>query len=222
MQWALLWNYLPFLLRGAGVTMLISLVSIAGGTVLAGLLAVVRTGAPGIVRVAIATYVWLIRGTPLLLQIIIIYYWLPSFGIRLPAIAAGMIVLGVNASAYYTEIFRGAIDTVPRGQSEASLACGMTPLQTMRRIVLPQAARAALPAYIGQSIGAIKNSSLVSVISVEDLMFTSQSIYSSTYRIAETIGVAGVLYLAMTSVLQLLQLWVERRGFGGARAAARR
>lgn len=213
MNWTLLWNYLPYLLHAAGITLLISAISIAGGTVLAGILAVMRVSSWRVLRFLVAAYVWLIRGTPLLLQIIIVYYWLPAFGIRLPAMVAGAVVLGINASAYYTEIFRGAIETVPVGQTEAALACGMSPLLTMRRIILPQAARAALPAYIGQSIGALKSSSLVSVISVQDLMFTSQSIYSSTYRIAETVGVAGVLYLLMTSLLQLIQLWVERRVF---------
>jgi len=221
MNWALLWNYLPYLLQASGITLFVSFMAIAGGTIIGLWLAIMRVSSWRLLRILVAGYAWLIRGTPLLLQIIIVYYWMPSFGVRLPALAAGSLVLAINTSAYYIEIFRGAIETISVGQTEAALACGMTPMQTMRRIVLPQAARAALPAYIGQSISTIKSSSLVSVISVQDLMFTSQSIYSSTYKIAETIGVAGLLYLLMTSFLQILQIWAERRIFGKTRVEAR-
>ncbi|WP_428374293.1 amino acid ABC transporter permease [Lichenicoccus sp.] len=211
MDWTLLGTYLPYLLRAAGITLAISGLALVGGTLLGLGLTLLRLARSGAARVAIGAYVWLIRGTPLLLQIFAVYYWLPSFGIRLPAFTAGALVLGLNAAAYYVDIFRAAIGTVPIGQSEAARAVGMMPSQIMRRIVLPQALLPALPPYIGQSINLLKNSSLVSVISVQELMFTSQSIYSSTYRLGESIGVAGVLYLAMTSMLQLFQIWLERR-----------
>ena len=211
MDWTLLGTYLPYLLRAAAITLAISGLALVGGTVLGLGLTLLRLARSRAARTAIGAYVWLIRGTPLLLQIFAVYYWLPSFGIRLPAFTAGALVLGLNAAAYYVDIFRSAIGTVPPGQSEAARAVGMLPSQIMRRIVLPQALLPALPPYIGQSINLLKNSSLVSVISVQELMFTSQSIYSSTYQLGSSIGVAGILYLAMTSMLQLFQIWLERR-----------
>lgn len=211
MDWALVGNYLPYLLQAAGMTLAISSMALLGGTILGLALTLARLSRSRALRFLVGLYVWLIRGTPLLLQIFVVYYWLPSFGIRLPAFLAGVIVLAVNSAAYYIDIFRAAIGTVPRGQSEAAMAVGMRPAQIARRIVLPQAMRPALPPYVGQSINLLKNSSLVSVISVQELMFTSQSIYSSTYRLGETLGIAGLLYLGMTSLLQLFQIWLERR-----------
>ncbi|NPD65255.1 amino acid ABC transporter permease [Lichenicola cladoniae] len=219
MDWAIVWNYLPYLLQASGTTIAVSGLSLIGGSILGLALTMLRLSKARPLRIIVGIYVWLIRGTPLLLQIFVVYYWLPGIGIRMPAFTAGVLVLALNSAAYYIDIFRSAILTVPRGQREAALAVGMTPGLVMRRIVLPQALRPALPPYIGQSINLLKNSSLVSVISVQELMFTSQSIYSSTYKVAEILGTAGVLYLSMTSVLQLLQIWLERRlapGVGGS------
>lgn len=219
MDWAVVWNYLPYLLQASGTTIAVSGLSLIGGSILGLALTMLRLSKARPLRIIVGIYVWLIRGTPLLLQIFVVYYWLPGIGIRMPAFTAGVLVLALNSAAYYIDIFRSAILTVPRGQREAALAVGMTPGLVMRRIVLPQALRPALPPYIGQSINLLKNSSLVSVISVQELMFTSQSIYSSTYKVAEILGTAGVLYLSMTSVLQLLQIWLERRlapGVGGS------
>jgi His/Glu/Gln/Arg/opine family amino acid ABC transporter permease subunit len=218
-DWAIVWNYLPYLLQASGTTIAVSGLSLIGGSILGLALTMLRLSKARPLRIIVGIYVWLIRGTPLLLQIFVVYYWLPGIGIRMPAFTAGVLVLALNSAAYYIDIFRSAILTVPRGQREAALAVGMTPGLVMRRIVLPQALRPALPPYIGQSINLLKNSSLVSVISVQELMFTSQSIYSSTYKVAEILGTAGVLYLSMTSVLQLLQIWLERRlapGVGGS------
>ncbi|QHC35299.1 amino acid ABC transporter permease [Komagataeibacter xylinus] len=211
MNWALVWNYLPYLLHAAGTTLLISAMAIAGGTVLGLVLALARSELNRWVGFVVAAYIWLVRGTPLLLQIFVVYYWLPGLGIKLAAFPAGVMVLALNATAYYADIFRSALQTVPSGQVEAALALGLPWLPTMRRIVIPQAFVPALPPYIGQSITVVKNSSLVSVISVQELMFTSESIYSSTYRVVETIGVAGVLYLGITSILQVFQIWMEHR-----------
>jgi ABC-type amino acid transport system permease subunit len=156
-------------------------------------------------------FVWLVRGTPMLLQVFAIYYWLPSIGILLPPFTAGVVALSINAAAYYVDIFRAAILTVPKGLIEAADALGMRPWQRMIRIVIPLALKPALPPYIGQAINAVKNTSLVSVISVQELTATSQSIYSSTYKVAEILGTAGLIYLAITTTLALLQSWLERR-----------
>ena len=129
------------------------------------------------------------------------------------AISAGKPIRNVSriSAQQVNPDFRGAIQAVPAGQREAALAIGMMPRQAMWRIVLPQAARPALPPYIGQATTLLKNSSLVSVIAVPDLMLTAQSIYSSTYRVVEVMVMAGLLYLAMTSLLQIAQSVLERR-----------
>ena len=210
-DWGAVVQYAPFLIQAAGLSLVISVLAL-GLAVVAGLaLAFMRLSSNGVVSGLSWTYVWLVRGTPLLLQIFLIFYGLPSLGIRLPPFEAGVIALGLNSAAYFAEIFRAAIQAVPTGQVEAANAVGMMPAQAMRRIVLPLAVRPALPPSIGQSTTLVKNSSLVSVISVPDLMLTTQSIYSSTYKVWEILGLAGVLYLAMTTILQLVQTWAEKR-----------
>jgi His/Glu/Gln/Arg/opine family amino acid ABC transporter permease subunit len=211
MDLAVIWNYLPFLLMSAGVTVWISLLSLVFGSILGLLLALARVSKNRFARGFAWGYVWLIRGTPMLLQIFAIYYWLPTLGVTLPAFVAGVAALSINAAGYFVDIFRAGILSVPTGQVEAGLSIGLTPLQVMARIILPLAVRPALPPYIGQCINLVKNSSLVSVISVQELMFTSQSIYSSTYKIAEILGTAGLLYLAINTALQVLQSSLEHR-----------
>jgi polar amino acid transport system permease protein len=206
-----IWNYLPYLLYGGLVTIWVSALSLLFGPVLGLGITFMRVSSTRAVSSTAWVYVWLIRGTPLLLQIFAIYYWLPSSGLMLPAFAAGVLALSINAAAYFVDIFRAAILAVPLGQVEAAKAIGMRPWQIMRRVVLPLSVRPALPPYIGQAINVVKNSSLVSVISVQELMFTSQSIYSSTYKIAEILGTAGLIYLMITTLLAVFQAWFEMR-----------
>jgi polar amino acid transport system permease protein len=210
-DFALVWNYLPYLLRAGLVTIEISLVSLVFGSLIGLGLTFARISSHRPLQVLVWLYVWLIRGTPLLLQIFVIYYWLPGYGVILPAFVAGVTALSLNAAGYYVDIFRAAILAVPTGQVEAGHAIGMRPWQIMRKIVIPLSIRPALPPYIGQSINLVKNSSLVSVISVQELMYTSQSIYSSTYKVAEILGTAGLIYLLINTVLQGLQTWLEKR-----------
>lgn len=204
-------TYLPYLLSAAGTTIVLSVLSLVFGSAIGLVFAFMRLSNNRFVSRAAWTYVWLVRGTPMLLQVFAIYYWLPSLGILLPPFTAGVVALSINAGAYYVDIFRAAILTVPRGLVEAGEAIGMRPWQTMRRIVIPLALKPALPPYIGQAINAVKNTSLVSVIAVQELTATSQSIYSSTYKVAEILGTAGLIYLAITTVLALMQSWLERR-----------
>jgi His/Glu/Gln/Arg/opine family amino acid ABC transporter permease subunit len=211
MDLAVIWNYLPFLLRAAGTTLWISFLSLIFGSILGLGLALLRVSSNRVASGFAWTYVWLIRGTPMLLQIFAIYYWLPSLGVMLPAFMAGVVALSINTAGYFVDIFRAGILSVPLGQIEAGYGVGLTPWQVMSRIILPLAVRPALPPYIGQAINLVKNSSLVSVISVQELMFTSQSIYSSTYKIAEILGTAGLLYLAINTLLQVLQVYLEKR-----------
>jgi len=210
-DWSFVATYGPHLVEACWVTLVVSAASLVLSTVIGLLIAMMRIG-PGRLLPAVAWfYVWIVRGTPLLLQLFAIYYALPAAGLRVGPWEGGILALSLNSSAYFAEIFRGAIQAVPAGQQEAALAIGMMPRQAMWRIVLPQAARPALPPYIGQATTLLKNSSLVSVIAVPDLMLTAQSIYSSTYRVVEVMVMAGLLYLAMTSLLQIAQSVLERR-----------
>jgi His/Glu/Gln/Arg/opine family amino acid ABC transporter permease subunit len=210
-DFAIVWNYLPYLLAGAGITVVVAVLSLAFGTLIGLAFTFMRLSPrPWLSRTA-WVYVWLVRGTPMLLQVFAIYYWLPTLGILLPAFTAGVVALSINAGAYYVDIFRAAILTVPKGLTEAAQAVGMRPWQVTWRVVVPLALRPALPPYIGQAINVVKNTSLVSVISVQELTATSQSIYSSTYRVAEILGTAGLIYLLITTVLAVFQGWLEKR-----------
>lgn len=211
MDFAVIWNYLPYLLAGAWITLKVSILTLLFGALMGLGVAFMRLSPVKLVSRLAWGFVWFVRGTPLLLQIFAIYYWLPSAGILLPAFIAGVAALSIHAAAYFTDIFRAAIIAVPRGQIEAAQAVGMTPFQIMWRITLPLSARPALPPFIGESINIVKGSSLVSVISVQELMFTSQSIYSSTYKMAEILGSAGLIYLVITSALTIFQGWLEKR-----------
>ena len=211
MDFEVIWNYLPFLLKAGVMTIWISILSLVFGTILGLLITFLRISDNRVASSGAWLYVWLIRGTPMLLQVFAIYYWLPSAGLLLPAFTAGIVALSINSAAYFVDIFRAAILAVPLGQVEAAKAIGMRPWQIMRRVVLPLSVRPALPPYIGQAINVVKNTSLVSVISVQELMFTSQSIYSSTYKVAEILGTAGLIYLAITTLLALFQAWFEKR-----------
>lgn len=211
MDFAVIWNYLPYLLAGAWITLKVSVLTLLFGALMGLGVAFMRLSPVKLVSRLAWGFVWFVRGTPLLLQIFAIYYWLPSAGILLPAFIAGVAALSIHAAAYFTDIFRAAIIAVPRGQIEAAQAVGMTPFQIMWRITLPLSARPALPPFIGESINIVKGSSLVSVISVQELMFTSQSIYSSTYKMAEILGSAGLIYLVITSALTIFQGWLEKR-----------
>jgi His/Glu/Gln/Arg/opine family amino acid ABC transporter permease subunit len=211
MDFAVIWNYLPYLIAGAWITLKVSILTLLFGAVMGLCVAFMRLSTIKLVSRLAWGFVWFVRGTPLLLQIFAIYYWLPSAGILLPAFIAGVAALSIHAAAYFTDIFRAAIIAVPRGQIEAAQAVGMTPFQIMWRITLPLSARPALPPFIGESINIVKGSSLVSVISVQELMFTSQSIYSSTYKMAEILGSAGLIYLVITSALTVFQGWLEQR-----------
>ncbi|PZP45725.1 MAG: ABC transporter permease [Azospirillum brasilense] len=210
-DWGFVATYGPHLVQACWITLVVSAISLALSTLLGLAIALLRISPTRPLWGAAWTYIWIVRGTPLLLQLFAIYYALPAAGLRIGPWEGGILALSLNSSAYFAEIFRGAIRAVPTGQAEAAYAVGMMPGQALWRIVLPQAARPALPPYIGQAITLVKNSSLVSVISVPDLMLTAQSIYSSTYKVVEVMLMTGLLYLLMTSLLQIAQSVLERR-----------
>lgn len=204
-------RYFPLLLDGAKVTLLLSvlsfLVAIFGGLSLA--LARIYGSLP--VRFLATSYVEIVRGTPLLLQLLVLYFGLPELGIAMPAFAAGIVGLGMNYAAYESEVYRAAILAIPRGQSEAAFSLGMGRVQALRWVILPQAIRIALPPSTNDFIALFKDSSLVSVITVVELTKTFQIHAASTYSYGELGAMTAALYLTMSLPLAFIARRLEER-----------
>ncbi|HEU4848978.1 MAG TPA: amino acid ABC transporter permease [Terrimesophilobacter sp.] len=198
-------------LQGVGVTVLLSVTSIAFATVLAVLGALGRISANAVLNAIASFYVSLIRGTPLLVQISVIYYALPQVDIVLPAIACGIIALSLNYGAYMTEIFRAGIQAVPRGQREAAQALGMPENLLFRRVVLPQAFRIVTPAIGNEFIAMLKDSTLVSIISVHETLFLAQRLGRSALEPMTALLLAAVVYWILTIMFTFLQARLEKR-----------
>ncbi len=216
LDWSIVVHYFPFLLKGALLTLEISAVSLILGLV-AGLTAALCILANNpLLRWAGRFYVWLIRSTPLLVQLFLIYFGLPQFGIDLSPFWSGVLALALNTGAYNAETIRGGILAVPRGQVEAARSLGMSAGQTMRRIVLPQAARLIIPPLGNNFVILIKDTSLVSTITLVELTLTAQRLIGSTYRPFEMYLMAAFLYAILTTGAALLLRLYEnrtRRGF---------
>jgi polar amino acid transport system permease protein len=157
------------------------------------------------------TYLWLFRGTPVLLQIIFAFNVLPSFGVILSGPLCAVLALGLHEAAYMAEIFRGGLGAVGAGQRDAARALGMSEWRVMHLVVLPQALRLVIPPIGNQFIGMLKLSALVSVIGVRELLMAAEQSASATFRYLEALSAAGVYYLAFTTVLMALQRALERR-----------
>lgn len=217
------WTYLPILLKAAAMTVALTALSQVIGTIAAFFLALARMSPRSWLRWPVLVYIWVVRGTPLLLHLFFVYYAAPAFGLTLDAFPAAIIAMSASAAAYNAEIIRAGLQAVHRGQLEAAYAVGMRYGQIVRRIIVPQAVRIIIPPYMGNAISHTKNSSLASVITVPELMLTAQMIYSSTYRAIEILTAAGAIYLILTSCLSALQVYFERatayeeRGLGGGR-----
>jgi polar amino acid transport system permease protein len=202
----LVFHYLvsPNFLRGAGMTLMLTVASLFFGVVIGLVLALIRAG-----RIVTLAYLWLFRGTPVLFQIIFIYNVLPSFGIKLSAFVCAVLALSLNEGAYMAEILRSGLQAVKKGQRTAALALGMTSGQMMRLVVIPQAARIVLPPMGNQMIGMLKLSALVSVIAVEELLLVANQTASADFRYFEALTAAGIYYLAMTTAFMALQVLIE-------------
>jgi len=161
-------------------------------------------------------YVWFIRGTPTLIQIFIVYFGFPQLGMRLSPFVAGVLALGVNGGAYVAEIIRGGLLAIPHGQYESSTALGLSYFQTMRRIILPQVCRIILPPITNEAITTLKNTSLLSAITVVELTLHAQIVIAKTFRPFDFYILAALLYLVMTTLLSRLatrlEAYYERRG----------
>jgi His/Glu/Gln/Arg/opine family amino acid ABC transporter permease subunit len=200
-----------FLLRGALLAIEISVLAMAFGLVLGLGLALMRLSRHAAVRGPAWCYVWFVRGTPLLLQLVFIYDVLPAIGIKLDTFTTAVIGFSLNEAAFGAEIIRGGVLSVSRNQSIAAAALGMPPLMTLRRIVMPQAMRAILPGIANQAISMIKGTSIASVIFVNELTFRAEQIVGQNFRFFTVFAAAAVIYLAMTSFVALGQIAAERR-----------
>lgn len=241
-QWGIVREYLfsSRILNGLVVTLELTAASMAIGIVLGVVMAVMRLSPNPLVAGASSLYIWIFRGTPVLVQILFWYNiaaLYPRISIGVPfgptfadfnasalitPFVAGMLALGLNEGAYMAEIVRAGIISVPEGQTQAAKALGMTRLLTMRRVVLPQAMRVIVPPTGNETISMLKTTSLVSVIALPqpELLYASQLIYSVNYRTIQLLIVASIWYLVVTTILTVGQYYLERHfGRGELRAA---
>lgn len=220
MDWELMWDSVPALLAGVPLTLQLVALALLLGLGMAALAAWARLSGNAVAAGAAGAYVFVFRGTPLLVQIFLIYYGLSQFEavrasplwplLREPYWCA-ILALMLNTGAYQSEIIRGAILSVPQGQVEAARACGMSRLLLFRRIVLPVAVRQALPAYGNEIILMVKASSLASTITLLEITGVARRIISQTYAVFEIFIVAGAIYLLINFAAARLIRWAEWR-----------
>ncbi len=196
---------------GIKVTVPLTLWSFLVGFVIALVLALVQIAKVPVLNTIARLYIWIFRGTPLLVQLFIIFFGLPSMGIMLDAFPAAVIAFGLNLGAYNAEVLRSAIQAVPAGQTEAALLSGMTYPQTMIHVVLPQAFPIAFPPLFNSLIGLVKDTSLASSITVIELFTKAQQIAARTFEPFALYCEAAVIYLIICTVLTWLQSWLERK-----------
>ncbi len=201
----------PVMLQGAGYTVVFALASMLGGLALGFPTAIMRMSPWAMVRWPAALYVSLMRGTPLLVQIFVIYYGLPSIGIELSPVTAGVLALSLNSGAFLSESLRGAIQSISPGQWRASYSLGLSYWQTLQHIVLPQALRVAAPSMSNTLISLIKDTSLVSVITMTELMLATKEVIATTFRPLPLYIAAALLYWCMSLLFEALQRALERR-----------
>jgi polar amino acid transport system substrate-binding protein len=204
-------TFLPSLLKGAGITILLSVASMAFAITLGIFLTMTRLYGPLPAKTAATAYIEIYRGTPLLIQLFILYYGLPNIGITLSPLAAAIIGLGMNYAAYEAEVYRAGMEAVPRGQMEAALSLGMGRSLALRRIVFPQAFRISLPAVTNDFIALFKDSSIVSVIAMVELTKTYGILAATTLRYFELGIIVAILYFGMSYPLSILARKLERK-----------
>ena len=194
---------LPHLIEGTGVTLQVFAITLVLSMPLGLVLALLRISRFGVVSGAVNGYIWLMRGTPLMLQMLFIYFalpFVPVIGIKLPDFPAAIVAFVLNYAAYFAEIFRAGIQSIGRGQYEAARVLGMTYPQTMRRIVLPQVIKRILPPVSNETITLVKDTSLIYVLAMNDLLRAARGIVQRDFSTTPFI-VAGAFYLIMTLVL---------------------
>ncbi len=201
---------LPWLAQAAVTTLWLTVSSIAIGLLIGLAAALVRVARVRGLGTLARAYISVIRGTPLLVQIYIVYYGLPQLGIRLGPIPSGILALSLNSGAYLSESFRAALESVDRGQMDAALSLGMSYWQAMSRIIIPQSFRTALPTIGNTFIGLLKDTSLISVITVTELLRAATLVIAATWQPFTLYIEAAAIYWVMSTAFSALQQQVER------------
>jgi len=200
-----------YLLRGALVSLQIAGIACSIGLILGTVLALGQTGKYRVFRVLVTIYVTIIRGTPMLVQIFIVFFVFPQIGIHLNAFWAAILAIGINSSAYLSQIIRSGIESIGRGQWEAAQVLGFSRGQALRYIILPQALQVVLPALGNEFITLLKDSSLASTIGVVELLKEGQIIISRTYKVIPIYLMITLIYLILTMLLSLVLSWLKKR-----------
>ena len=218
MNFQFLGKYFGMFLEGASITIQVSLVSLIIGFIVGLFICLMKMSRIKILKWLSTAYVEILRGTPLFVQVYIVYFGLAQFGIDFPDIGpipgkflAGTFALSINSSAYVAEIFRSGIQAVDKGQMEASRSLGLDYTSTMRYVIVPQAVKNILPALANEFITLVKESAILSVIGVQDLMFKSIAVKNQTYIAFEPFIVAAAMYFVMTFTLSKLVGLLEKK-----------
>lgn len=201
----------PVMLRGAGYTVLFALASMLGGLAIGFPVALMRLLPYRLLRWPASVYVSLMRGTPLLVQMFVIYYGLPSIGIEFTPVTAGILALSLNSGAFLSESLRGAIGAVSKGQWAAAYSLGLGYRATLVAVVLPQALRIAVPAMSNTLISLIKDTSLVSVITMTELMLSTKEVIATTFQPLPLYMAAAAIYWVLSLLFEALQRRAEQR-----------
>ena len=209
---------LPTLFEGAKLTIGIAILSILAGLVIGFVSCLMGLSKNRILKGISASYVWVIRGTPMIVQAFFVFFavpqllnMIPGARVTLTAFWAGFITLSLNAGAYLSEIFRGGIQAVPVGQTEAARSLGLSAFKTMMKVVLPQAFKISLPSLVNQFIITVKDTSILSVIGLAEIVNHAKQFVGSTWRFFETYILVAIFYLVIVSALMVLSNYIEKR-----------
>ena len=207
----------PLLLEGIKLTVLISILSLAIGMLIGFLACIMGMAKNPVLKGISAVYVWIIRGTPMIVQAFIVYFGMPQLiqifkpDFRIDAFVAGLITLSLNAGAYLSEIFRGGISAVNKGQTEAARSLGLSKTRTMIKVVLPQAIKVAIPSMVNQFIITVKDTSILSVIGLADIVNKAKVYVGKSYQFFATYILVAAYYLIVISILMIVSKYLEKK-----------
>ncbi len=211
-EWIYTWNVIPELLKGMKMTMFIAVLGILLGFMIGLITGLIRSGKHRILQPVTGIYVTVIRGTPLMVQALYLYFAIPMMlQFNLSALTAGILAIGLNSGAYISEIVRGAIQSVDPGQREAGECLGLNPFQITTAVILPQAFKIMLPGLCNQFIISVKDTSLLTVIGVAEMTHQASRAVSSTFRTVEVYTALAILYFLLNTLLSFLLAKWERR-----------
>jgi polar amino acid transport system permease protein len=202
---------IPQLAEGLLITFRVSLICLLIGLVIGFPLALARVYGPKWLRWIVTSYIEIFRGTPVLVQLFLIYYGLPQFGLTLTAFYSAYLALGLNSSAYQSEYFRGAIQAISGGQMMAARSIGMSKIKAIRHVIIPQAFRYAIPAWSNEAVSMIKISSIVYLIAVPEMLYVAKELMAKYFNPFQTYITVGVIYLLIIGALTLALNYMERR-----------